>query len=140
MADSSRNSGSTLIPCLRYRDAHAAITWLCNAFGFEAQMVVENDDGTVAHAQLRYRNGMIMLGSVMDSPYGRLMRQPDEVDGAQTQSIYVVVDDADAVYRKAKEGGATIVLELRDQDYGGRDFSCFDPEGHLWTIGTYDPW
>lgn len=140
MADSSRKSGSTLIPCLRYRDAQAAITWLCDAFGFESQMVVENDDGTVAHAQLRYRNGMIMLGSAIDSPYGRLMRQPDEVGGVQTQSIYVVVDDADAVYHRAKAAGATIVLELRDEDYGGRDFSCFDLEGHLWTFGTYDPW
>lgn len=140
MTDPQGMRGSTVIPCLRYRDAPAAIEWLCNTFGFERHMVISNDDGTIAHAQLCLGKGMIMLGSVLDSPYGRLMRQPDEVGGAQTQSVYVVVSDADAVYRKAREAGAEIVLDIRDEDYGGRDFSCFDPEGHLWTIGTYEPW
>lgn len=68
------------------------------------------------------------------------MRQPDEVGGGQTQSIYLVVPDPDAVFARAKAAGAQIVLDLKDQDYGGRDFSCFDLEGHLWTIGSYDPW
>ena len=68
------------------------------------------------------------------------LRQPDEVGGGQTQSIYLVVPDPDAVFARAKAAGAQIVLELKDQDYGGRDFSCFDLEGHLWTIGSYDPW
>lgn len=136
----STSQGSTAIPCLRYRDAPSAIAWLCDTFGFTRHLVVENDDGTIAHAQLNYGKGMVMLGSVLDSPYGKLMRQPDEVGGGQTQSIYLVVPDPDAVFARARAAGAQIVLDLKDQDYGGRDFSCFDLEGHLWTIGSYDPW
>ena len=51
----------------------------------------------------------------------------------------MVVTDADAAYTRAKGGGARIAMAIRDDDYGGRDFSCFDIEGHLWSFGTYDP-
>ncbi len=132
----------TIIPVLRYRNAPAAIEWLCQAFGFERHLVVPNDDGTVAHAQLRFGHGMIMLGSVLEeeTEFGRLMKQPDEVGGGQTQSTYVVVADADAAYTRAKAGGSKIAMEIRDEAYGGRGFSCFDVEGHLWSFGSYDPW
>jgi len=136
----ARATRTTVIPCLRYRDAPAAIDWLCRVFGFERQLVVPNPDGTIAHAQLRLGGGMIMLGSVVDSPFGRLMRQPDEIGGAETQSAYVIVPDADVVYARVKAAKAEIVLDIKDEDYGGRGFSCRDLEGHLWTIGTYDPW
>lgn len=136
----ARATRTTVIPCLRYRDAPAAINWLCRVFGFERQLVVPNPDGTIAHSQLRLGGGMIMLGSVVDSPFGRLMRQPDEIGGAETQSAYVIVPDADAVYARVKAAKAEIVLDIKDEDYGGRGFSCRDLEGHLWTIGTYDPW
>lgn len=56
---------ATVIPCLRYRDAPAAIEWLCSTFGFEKHLVVPNDDGTITHAQLAFGHGMVMLGSVM---------------------------------------------------------------------------
>jgi uncharacterized glyoxalase superfamily protein PhnB len=131
-------NGSPLIPCLRYRDAVKAIDWLCAAFGFERHLVV-GEAGVVHHAQLSLGNSMLMLGSVIDSEYGKLMRQPDEA-GGNTQSIYLVVADADAAYAKAKQAGARIATEIRDEDYGGRGFSCFDPEGHLWNVGSYDPW
>jgi len=136
----AKNTRATVIPCLRYRDAPAAIKWLCSTFGFEEQLVVPNPDGTIAHAQLRFGNGMIMLGSVVDSEYGRLIKQPDEIGGAETQSAYVIVADADVVYRRAKAAGAKIVLDIKDEDYGGRGFTCRDLEGRLWTFGTYDPW
>jgi uncharacterized glyoxalase superfamily protein PhnB len=133
---------ATIIPVLRYRDAPAAIEWLFQAFGFEKHLVVPNDDGTIAHAQLNFGNGMIMLGSVLknESEFGSLMKQPDEIAGGQTQSSYVVVADADAAYTHAKAGGAKVVMEIRDEDYGGRGFSCYDLEGHLWSFGSYDPW
>ena len=83
---------------------------------------------------------MIMLGSVVDSEFGRLLKQPDEIGGAETQASYLVVSDADAVYKQAKAMGAKIVIEIKDEDYGGRGFSCLDLEGHLWNVGTYDPW
>lgn len=141
MSSFAKNTRVTVIPCLRYRDAPAAIEWLCQTFGFEKQLVVPNDDGAIAHAQLTFGNGMIMLGSVlkMQTAFGRLMKQPDEIGGAETQSAYVVVSDADAVYARAKAAGAEIVIEIKDEDYGGRGFSCRDLEGHLWSFGTYDP-
>ena len=83
---------------------------------------------------------MVMLGSVRDDEHGRLIKQPDEIGGAETQCSYVIVTDADAVYESAKYAGAEIVMEIADQDHGGRLFSCRDLEGHLWNIGTYDPW
>jgi uncharacterized glyoxalase superfamily protein PhnB len=140
MSDLAKNTKATVIPCLRYRDAPAAIEWLCRAFGFEKHLVVPNQDGTIAHAQLSFGAGMVMLGSVVESEFGRLMKQPDEIGGAETQTAYVIVSDADAVYARAKAAGATIVVEIKDEDYGGRGFTCRDPEGHLWSFGTYDPW
>jgi uncharacterized glyoxalase superfamily protein PhnB len=138
----AKNTKATVIPVLRYRDAPAAIEWLCQTFGFEKNLVVSNKDGTIAHAQLSFGNGMIMLGSVLknETEFGRLMKQPDEIGGAATQSAYVVVNDADAVYVRAKAAGAKIAVEIKDEDYGGRDFSCYDLESHLWSFGTYDPW
>ena len=85
---------------------------------------------------------MIMLGSVLndETQFGLLVKQPDEIGGGSTQSAYVVVTDADAVYTSAKAGGTRISMEIRDEDYGGRGFSCHDLEGHLSSFGTYDPW
>jgi uncharacterized glyoxalase superfamily protein PhnB len=140
MSTTAKATRSTTIPCVRYRDAPAAIDWLCLAFGFEKQLVVPDNDGGIAHAQLSFGNGMVMLGSIVDSDYGRLMKQPDEIGKANTQGCYLVVEDADRVYRRAIEAGAEIVLDIKDEDYGGRGFTCRDLEGHVWSLGTYDPW
>jgi uncharacterized glyoxalase superfamily protein PhnB len=140
MSSLAKNTRATVIPCLRYRNAPAAIEWLCQTFGFEKHVVVPGDGETIAHAQLSFGNGMIMLGSVKDSEFDQLMKQPDEIGGAETETAYVVVSDADAIYARAKAAGAKIVLEIKDEDYGGRGFSCRDLEGHLWNFGTYDPW
>ena len=83
---------------------------------------------------------MIMLSSRSDTEFSRLMKQPDEVKGAETQSPYVIVEDADAHYARAKTAGAEIVIDIADASYGGRGYSCRDIEGHLWSFGTYDPW
>jgi len=138
MSSPAKDTRATIIPCLRYRDAPKAIEWLCRTFGFEKQLVVPNADGTIVHAQLSFGNGMIMLGSVLkiETEFGRLIQQPDEIGGFETQSAYVVVSDADEIYARAKAAGAEIVIQIKDEDYGGRDFSCRDLEGHLWNIGT----
>ena len=140
MSTLARNTRATVIPCLRYRNAPAAIEWLCKSFGFEKHLVVPGEGGTIAHAQLSFGNGMIMLGSVKDSEFDRLMKQPDQIGGSETQTPYVIVADADALYAQAKAAGAAIVVEIKDEDYGGRGFSCRDIEGRLWNFGTYDPW
>src|SRR5580658_3378180 len=105
MTDKSPTGNSTIIPGLRYRNAPAAIDWLCNTFGFERQLVVPMPDGSIAHAQLRLGGGMIMLGSIHENEFGRLIKQPDEIGGKETQSCYVVVSDADAVCARAKAAG-----------------------------------
>jgi uncharacterized glyoxalase superfamily protein PhnB len=117
------------------------IDWLCRAFGFEKQAVYAGADGVVMHSQLTFGNGMIMVGSVVNgSPASKLLKQPDEIGGAETQAPYLVVSDIDAIYASARKAGATIVIELEEKDYGGKAFSCTDPEGHVWHVGTYDPW
>jgi uncharacterized glyoxalase superfamily protein PhnB len=138
----SKNPGTTIIPVLRYRDAPAAIDWLCSVFSFVKHLVVLHEDGSVVHAQLSFGSGMVMLSSVSkpESAFGRLMTQPDELGGAQTQTIYVLVTDVNAVYAKAQAVGAKIATAIRNEDYGGRGFSCYDLEGHLWSFGSYDPW
>lgn len=142
MSSPAKITKATVIPCLRYRNAPAAIEWLCVAFGFERQAVHPNADGTIAHAQLTFGNGMVMLGSVSgkEPEWGRLMKQPDEIGGAETQSAYLIVSDADAIYARAKAAGAEILVDIKDEDYGGRGFTCRDLEGHIWNFGTYDPW
>jgi uncharacterized glyoxalase superfamily protein PhnB len=129
----------TIIPTLRYRDAPAAIDWLCRGFGFEKHMVVPGDGGTITHAQLTFGNGMIMVGSARDDAFGKLQKPPADVGGVGTQSPYIV-DDADSHHARAVAAGAIVVYALKDEDYGGRGYSCRDPEGHLWNFGTYDPW
>ncbi len=130
----------TIIPCLRYRDALAMIDWLCTAFGFE-QRAVYADGEVVHHAQLTFGRGMVMLGSERHGgEWDHYSVQPDAVGMRETQSPCVIVTDADAHYAQAKAAGAEIVIDIADQDYGGRGYACRDPEGHLWWFGSYDPW
>ena len=139
MAD-PKTTGLYLVPSLRYRDAPAAITWLKEAFGFEEHLVVPGEPGKIVHAQLTSGKTMIMLASPADNEFGKHMAVPGMVGGANTQSIYIVVQDPDAHWARAKAAGARAVLEPEDQEYGGRGYSCRDPEGHLWSFGNYDPW
>lgn len=139
MANQSRNTPAIIIPALRYRDAAAAIEWLCRAFGFEEHLVVPGEGGRIAHAQLTFGNGMIMLGSGHGGDYDALLVQPADA-GAVTQAPYIVVEAVDEHYARAKAAGAEIVIEIADQDYGGRLYACRDPEGHVWNFGSYDPW
>ncbi|HMH15333.1 MAG TPA: VOC family protein [Edaphobacter sp.] len=135
-----KNQAKAVIPAIRYHDALAAIDWLIRAFGFEKQAVYMGSGDTVAHAQLTFGNGMIMLSSITDTPFSKFLAQPDQIGHRETQSPYLIVSDADAIYATAKTAGATMLLDIKDMDYGGRAFTCSDLEGHIWNIGTYDPW
>ena len=132
-------SPSTIMPALRYRDAPAAIDWLCKVLGFARHAVYANPDGTIAHAELTLGGGMIMLGSGKDDEYGRGFKSPGEL-GAETRSVYIVVPAVEEVYARAQTAGAVVVRPLTNTDYGSREFSVKDPEGHSWSVGTYDPW
>ncbi len=133
-------SHSTVMPTLRYRNAPAAIEWLCSVIGFIKHAVYLGPNDTIAHAELTLGNGMIMLGSGKDDEYGKGFKTPLELGGMETRSAYIVVPDADAVYARAKAAGAVIAREIQDTPYGSREFSVKDPEGNSWSVGTYDPW
>ena len=131
---------STVIPALRYRDAHAAIDWLCNILGFTRHAVYPGPDNTVGHAELTLGNGMIMLGSYKNDDYGKGFKSPAELGNIETRSSYIVVKDAEAVWHRAQAAGAQVVRTFQATDYGSHEFTIKDPEGHSWSVGTYDPW
>jgi len=138
MADAAEPKGY-VVPGMTYRDAPAAIDWLCDVLGFERRLVVPNGEGGIAHAQLTLGNGMVMLGSArMDDPGSIVF--PPEPGGRLTQANLVVVSDIEAHYERVKAAGANIVMELEEQFYGGSLFAVRDPEGQLWHVGSYDPW
>lgn len=128
-----------IFPVLRYQDAPAAIAWLERAFGFEEHVIYPGENGTIAHAQLRLAGNYIMLGSSRDDDLQ--IRSPRELGGT-TACVYIQFDrpeEIDALFGRAKAAGAQFVHELHDTDYGSHDFSARDPEGNLWTFGTYKP-
>jgi uncharacterized glyoxalase superfamily protein PhnB len=122
----------SIYPVLKYEDAQAAIDFLERAFGFERHAAYEGANGAVAHAELRLGDEYVMLGSTNegDSRFNQ---------GAGRYSLYIAVDDPDAHHERAKAAGATIERELTDQDYGSREYTARDPEGNLWSFGTYRP-
>ena len=133
--------GSVLIPSVRYRDAHAAIDWLERVFGFVRHAVYEGTEGTVAHAEMRFGTGMIMLGSATNpGPLTRLYATPGEIGGRVTSPLYLVAADCAPMWERVKAAGAEVVMELKEMEYGGKAFSVRDPEGYLWSVGEYDPW
>ncbi|MGI5349266.1 VOC family protein [Streptomyces sp. CA-250714] len=118
-----------LNPVLTYRDPRAALDFLHKAFGFEAVNVYDADDGSVAHAELRFGDGIVMLGTARNSGV---------MGGLGPSAVYVTVQDPDAHHARAVEAGAEIVLPVTDQDYGSREYAAKDPEGNLWSFGTYE--
>ena len=128
-----------VIPTMRYADAPRMLDWLCTAFGFERHFVVPGDAGTIAHARLAFGNGIVMLGSARDDEWGGLVK-PVGTPGGPTGAVYVVVSDPDAHCARAGAAGAEILYGPRDTDYGSREYAARDPEGGIWSFGTYDPW
>jgi uncharacterized glyoxalase superfamily protein PhnB len=136
--------GSPAIPCLRYADAPAAIDFLCAAFGFTVHALHpdEADPAIIHHAQLVLGNGMVMLGSVRDMESESLYTWSTARDlGGVTACVYVVVPDADAHCLHARNEGAVVVDEPHENPgYPGRGYTALDPEGNVWSFGSYDPW
>jgi uncharacterized glyoxalase superfamily protein PhnB len=126
----------SVIPFLGYEDPRAAIDWLTKAFGYEVVAVHEGENGKVVHAELRFGDGMVMLGTPGPS-FG--MRTAKELGGVN-QGIYSIVDDGiDAHYERALAAGAEVVMEIHDTDYGSREYMVRDFDGNLWSFGTYRP-
>jgi uncharacterized glyoxalase superfamily protein PhnB len=119
----------------RYNNAEKMIDFLIEAFGFTVHAKYM-DGGKVAHAQLAFGSSMIMLGDAKSDAYGQMVGTSGNPGG---KSIYIAVDDTDALFARAKAAGATILEEPTDRDYGSREFICRDPEGNIWSFGTYWP-
>ena len=117
-------------PVIRYQDAHRALDWLGRAFGFETRVVHDGPNGSVAHAEMTFGSSVIGFSSVRDV-------DPGNPWTLVKQGVYVSLTDVDAHHDRAAAAGAAIVRPLRDEDYGSRDYSARDPEGHLWGYGTY---
>jgi uncharacterized glyoxalase superfamily protein PhnB len=136
----AKNSTARVVTAIRYRDVDGAAEWLQAAFGFSLRAKVLDDDGRAGMVQLTYGNHLVMMLPVGGSELDTLMRQPDEIGGAETQSCYLVVSDVEQHHDRAKAAGADIVNALKAFDKGGHGYTCRDLEGHLWSFGSYDPW
>ncbi|HEY5107443.1 MAG TPA: VOC family protein [Caulobacteraceae bacterium] len=129
MAEAKR---PTLSSAVYYRDPRAALKWLESAFGYETTMVVENPDGTIGHSEMRFGDGLIMVGYEYDARH----KSPASVGRVNTQSVHVQLDaDIDGHFARAKAAGATVVREIEDQFYGDRNYIVADPDGHVWSFG-----
>lgn len=129
----TEHTNNSIWPILTYRDAAAAIAFLNEAFGFETAEVHEGEEpGTVAHAELLWSEG----GGIMLSSAG-LGEEPFAGRQPGYDLNYIVCSDPDELHDRSLAAGAEIVMGLRDTDYGSRDFAARDPEGNLWSFGTY---
>jgi uncharacterized glyoxalase superfamily protein PhnB len=127
------SNSPTVYPTLRFRDTPAAIKWLVEALGFDEHLVVPGEnEGEIHHAELKLGNGMVMVGD--DRHDQDPIAQP-----AGSGACYVVIDDPEERFARARDHGAEILRELTTTSYGSRDFSVRDPEGNVWSFGTYDP-
>jgi uncharacterized glyoxalase superfamily protein PhnB len=129
------------IPAMSYKDANAAVDFLTNAFGFKEHFVYRDEQNMVHHAELSLGNAMVMIGPQRkESEFGKMTGTPAQANGLNTQTAYIIIDEVDNHYKNAKAHGAKIVMDIKDEDYGGRGYSCKDPEGYIWSFGSYNPY
>jgi uncharacterized glyoxalase superfamily protein PhnB len=124
------HNAPTVFPTLRYRDARAAIQFLTETLGLRLGHVTTASDGRVAHAELGWGSGIVMVS-------GR-GPEPSPFDTGRT-CLYLVAEDPDALHDKVVAAGGEILMPLVDQEYGSREFAAADPEGNIWCFGTYQP-
>ncbi len=109
------------IPNLIYSDADAAVSFLKSAFGFTEHGVYKDDNGKIFHAQLVLGKALIMINPYKpDTAFGKMMNIPKNLNGYNTQTPYFIIENVDEHYQKAKANGAQIVMEIKEEDYGGR--------------------
>lgn len=119
------------IPSVAYKDNRAALEWLQAAFGFEPSEVLTDSQGTIVHAQMTFGEGVVMIGG----EWADWTRSPLSLGGKNSQRVHVYLRDGiEEHYRRARQAGARIIVELADQFYGDRTYVATDPEGHYWTF------
>lgn len=128
------NSRPSFIPSVIYKDQRAALHWLEKAFGFEPSMVLTDSSGNIAHAEMSYGEGVVMVGNEWPA-WKDWCKSPVSSNGVNTQRIHVAVErDIDKHCERARAAGAVIAMEPADQFYGDRTYMAVDPEGHHWTF------
>ncbi|HEY3777755.1 MAG TPA: VOC family protein [Rhizomicrobium sp.] len=121
-----------LIAGVFYRDPWAALEWLEKAFGFERSMVITDKDGKLAHAEMRFGDGILNVGA----EWAEFIASPAAVGGKNTQTLHIhLAEDVEPHCARARAAGAVILQEPADQFYGDRTYRARDPEGHVWTFG-----
>jgi uncharacterized glyoxalase superfamily protein PhnB len=118
---------------LFYDDAAAAIDWLERAFGFATRLRVEDGAGRIVHSELELGGGLVMVASAREGG-----QSPRAFGGANTQSLFVYVEDVDAHCARARACGARIVSEPSNREYDAwqdRTYEALDAEGHRWWFG-----
>ncbi len=133
-----------LIPATRYRDCEAALSFMTGVLGLAEHAVFRDPEGRIAHAQVRLGDGMMIFGpGSTDNAFDAFMADPQEIGGRETTTVYAVLDslaDLEACWARVRDAeGVRVLMPLAEQDYGGSNFSIADPEGHIWSVGTYDP-
>ncbi len=120
----------TIHATLRYDDADAALTFLTGALGLTSQDTHRDADGRISHATLAHEGDVVMVGTRSDPP--------GAFDPGRAV-LYLATDDVDAHHARAVAAGAPVIMELVDQPYGSREYAVTDPEGNVWSVGTYRP-
>lgn len=130
--ESAAKPAQRITPYLYYSDVDAALDWLAKAFGFRPMMKFAGPEGKTNHSAMKLADGEVfMLGCP-----GPQYKNPKEL-GHVTQGLYIMVDQLDKHYLRAKRAGAKILDEPADQFYGDRRYSAADPEGHHWFFAQH---
>ena len=133
MATQPIPEGAHITPYLTVEDAAAAIEYYKKAFGAEEMGRMDGPDGTIGHATLKIGNSQIMLSD----PYPHGSTTPPKELGGTSVSIFMYVEDVDAVVQHAVDAGATVTMEVSDQFWGDRFGTIQDPFGHVWGLATH---
>jgi uncharacterized glyoxalase superfamily protein PhnB len=129
-----------IIPATRYRDIDAGLAFLTGTLGLTLHAVIRDSEDRVVHAQLVTDAGMLMVEPLgQGGDFDALMTHPSDTGGRETVTVFVVAADVASRYARAVASGAQIVIPLHSEAYGGLSFTLRDPEGHVWTLGSYDP-
>jgi PhnB protein len=123
----------TLTPYLAVDNATEAIEFYKRAFGATERTRMPGPQGTIAHAELEIGDSLVMLSD----PFPQSSTRPPKELGGTSASVFMYVEDVDAVVRQAVDAGATVTMEVADQFWGDRFGSVSDPFGHTWSIATH---
>ena len=123
----------SVTPYLSLDDAAGAIEWYQQAFGAKERARMNGPDGKIGHAEIEIGDSVVMLADT----FPEAETKPPKELGGTTSSVFLYVDDVDAVVQRAVAAGATVTMEVADQFWGDRFGALRDPFGHSWSIATH---